>query len=255
MKVTTQYRLAILTGLIVCGFSVRAQPTVLKFEVGTVKISQPGAGIVVPIFPGVRNGSFGARNMELRTLLAYAYDVSEVQISGPNWLNQRHYDIAAKIPEGAQQNDARGMLRELLAERLKVVTHPETREMDVLALVVDGKGHRLRLLKPGESFISDDFDLPKGDSKGLITVNSDMRHWAEVLTRALGSTVIDKTGLVGRYAGAVKYTPYNSVGSGSTEFPSLPIALKEQTGLDLVKRKLMVDMVVVDHVDEIPGEN
>jgi len=191
--------------------------------------------------------------MSLKTLLAYAHDVSEVQIAGPDWLDKNHYSVMAKVAEGTQQVDARGMLRELLAERLKVVTHSATREMDALALIVDGKGHKLHLLQPGESFNP---DRPKGDSKGLIVMRADLRAWADMLTRALGSPVIDKTGLPpGRYAGAVAYTPYNRLGDRQSEFPALPVALKEQLGLELVRRKMAVDIVVVDRANEIPEEN
>ncbi len=250
----TQHRL-MLSIFALSGLLTRAQTALPKFEVATVKVSNPESSApfsVVPVVPGVRDGIFRARHMSLKTLVAYAYDVSEVQISGPDWLDRNHYDITAKVPEGTQQNEARGMLRELLAERLRVVTHSANQEMDALALVVDGKGHKLHLLEPGESFTP---DRPKGDSLGLLVSQSDMRGWADFLTRVLGSPVIDQTELRGRYAGAVKYTAYNRLGGALSEFPVLPIALKEQLGLELVRRKMTVNMVVVDKANQVPEEN
>ena len=70
----------------------------------------------------------------------------------------------------------------------------------MLALVVDGKGQKLHLPEPGESFTPDG---PNGDSLGLLVSQSDMRGWADFLTRVLGSPVMNQTGLQGRYAGAV----------------------------------------------------
>jgi uncharacterized protein (TIGR03435 family) len=248
------YRLVTVSAWALNCFLLTGQPATPKFEVGTVKVSKPesdGPFAVVPVRPGVRNGVFEARHMLLKTLLAYAHDVGEVQISGPDWLDKNHYNIAAKVPEGTQQSQVRGMLREFLAERFKVVTRSSVQETEALALIVGGKGHKLHLLAPGERFTP---DYPRG-SRGLLVSSSDMRDWADFLTRVLGRPVIDQTGLQGRYAGAVAYTPFDRLGVGPSEFPGLPVALKEQLGLELVRRKLTVEMVVVDRANEIPEEN
>ncbi len=108
----TQHRL-LLSIFTLSGLLASAQTALPKFEVGTVKVSSPessGPFSVVPVGPGVRDGIFRARHVSLKTLVAYSHDVSEVQISGPEWLDKNHYDVNAKVPEGTQQAEIREML-------------------------------------------------------------------------------------------------------------------------------------------------
>lgn len=243
--------LAILAALVCSAFLAGAQQ---NFEVGTVKFSQPessGPFSVIPVAPGVRNGLFDARHMTLKNLLAYAHDVAEVQIAGPAWLDKNHYTVAAQVPEATPLGEVRKMLRGFLAEHFKIATRSVTQEMEALALVVSEKGHKLLPIAPGETVNP---NIPKGGGS-LIVSRSDMRNWADFLTRVVGSPVIDRTGLQGRYAGAVMYLADNRLGDGLSEFPAFPVALKEQLGLELVKRKMTVDMVVVDTAQEVPEEN
>ncbi len=247
-------RRSILTALALCGLAASAQPALPTFEVGTVKVSQPtssGPFSIVPVYPSVRNGVFQARFMPLKTLLAFAYDVSEVQISGPDWLAKNLYDINARVPEATQQRDARQMLRAFLTERLKLVTHSTTQDMDALALVVEKKGIKLHSLTPGEAY---NIESPKGNGS-LILSRGNMRAWADLLTRVMGAPVIDQTGLAGAYAGAVMYTSYERAAAGPSDFPTFPTALKEQAGLELIKRVMKVNVIVVDQANETPEAN
>ena len=89
-----------------------------------------------------------------------------------------------------------------------------------------------------------------------------------VLSRQLGRTVVDKTGLTGEYDFALDYTPDNmpmpphgaSDGGPKPETqvdpggPSIFTAVEEQLGLKLEATKGMVDVIVIDHID-LPTEN
>jgi uncharacterized protein (TIGR03435 family) len=77
--------------------------------------------------------------MSLQDLIGIAYKVKPYQISGPPWLNQTRFNIAARMPEGATADDAPAMLQALLKDRFKLVAHLTDQEHPVLALVV-GKG-------------------------------------------------------------------------------------------------------------------
>lgn len=91
---------------------------------------------------------------------------------------------------------------------------------------------------------------------------------AHILSRQLGRTVVDKTGLTGEYDFALDYTPENMPmpiagapeGGSNPEMsadqgkPSLFTALEEQMGLKLESSKSSVDVIVIDHID-LPTEN
>lgn len=105
----TLWNRVIIFTLAVGGCAASGQ-TAAEFEVGTVKVSKPqsvGTFGMVTILPGARNGVFETMNVTMKMLLAFAYDVIEVQISGPDWLDKNLYDIKAKVPDGAQRSEVR----------------------------------------------------------------------------------------------------------------------------------------------------
>ena len=84
-------------------------------------------------------------NMPLRLLVRMAYGVQDFQIvGGPSWQMSSKFDITAKAAEGTTKGtqDLLPMMKTLLADRFKLKTHTETRELPTYALVVarsDGK--------------------------------------------------------------------------------------------------------------------
>jgi uncharacterized protein (TIGR03435 family) len=91
---------------------------------------------------------------------------------------------------------------------------------------------------------------------------------AQALSRQLGRTVIDKTGLAGNYDYTLQWTPddagppmpgaepgapHNDAASDAVG-PSIFSALQEQLGLKLESSKGPVDVIVIDHID-LPSEN
>jgi uncharacterized protein (TIGR03435 family) len=73
----------------------------------------------------------------------------------------------------------------------------------------------------------------------------------------LGRTVVDKTGLHGRYDFTLEFTPDAHTFAPGTEFtpdaagPSVLNALTEQMGLKLVPDKGQVETFVLDHIDHL----
>jgi uncharacterized protein (TIGR03435 family) len=110
-------------------------------------------------------------------------------VTGPAWLGSERFDIEAKMPDGAQKDDAPAMLRALLEERFKLTAHKDKQEQTVLALVVGKDGPRLKdapapepvaedaPLKPGEFKV----DAPDGpirvmrNDDGTVTMNMGAR--------------------------------------------------------------------------------
>ena len=117
--------------------------------------------------------------MSLKELVVAAYKVKPYQVNCPDWMATQRYDIVARMPEGANKDDAPAMLKVLLEDRFKLQAHTEQKEMPVLALVVAKGGPKLKdspapepidenaPLKPGERKL----DLPDGPAR--ITQNVD----------------------------------------------------------------------------------
>lgn len=84
----------------------------------------------------------------LSDILARAYDVSPSQIVGPDFLKTEHFDILAKLPAGATEEQVPQMLRALLADRFKVAVRREQKEQPIYALVVSKGGLNPKRMKP-----------------------------------------------------------------------------------------------------------
>jgi uncharacterized protein (TIGR03435 family) len=187
-------------------------------------------------------------------------------LGGPGWLNSAKFDIEAKADESVDaemqklDSDAgrlqkQKMLQALLAERFALKTHVETRELPIYALVVAKNGPKLEKSKANGTSIN--------WRTGQITVqgsDSTVGLLAEQLTKVLDRVVVDKTGIQGRFAISLNWTPddgaaANSSGSlADTSGPSVFTAIQEQLGLKLVSQKGPVQVLVIDHV-EMPTEN
>jgi len=120
-----------------------------EFEVASVKLAAPQTGDGV--FVGVRGGP-GTQdptrityvNESFRNLVMEAYGVRAYQVSGPGWIDTQRYDIAAKVAEGANKDQVRVMLQNLLGDRFRLVLHHEARDFPVFELTVARSGSKLR---------------------------------------------------------------------------------------------------------------
>ena len=81
--------------------------------------------------------------MPLKNLIQSAYRVKSYQVSGPAWLDSERFEIIAKLPEGASQEQVPEMLQKLLQERFGLKLHRETKELPIYALVVGKNGPKL----------------------------------------------------------------------------------------------------------------
>jgi uncharacterized protein (TIGR03435 family) len=193
-------------------------------------------------------------NQTLKRLIERAYEVTPVQVSGPDWLEHVRFDIAAKFPLDVKREDQPLMLRTLLEDRLKLAVHRETREMSGYELGVAKGGFKLTPVEPG--------GMSTNSSGGVVSTLSvkkvSMARLAALLTQFLGQTVVDKTGIDGVYDFDLKWTRddlTSDQNKGDSDAPSLFTALQERLGLRLQARKVPVEVIVVDRVERVPSEN
>src|SRR5687768_12664754 len=122
------------------------------FEVASVKPSNPNPDPANPLSqialmlpqPG---GRLTATNMPLRMLIMAAFELQqEAQlVGGPPALLAAKYDITARVANTATlvMKELPQLLRTLLADRFKLKTHTETRELPVYDLVLARSDGRL----------------------------------------------------------------------------------------------------------------
>ena len=237
--------------VVLAASAVVAQPS--AFEAATVKPNHSGSGTAHTDWDNARLRS---TNVTLKHLIASAYGLHEDQISGPGWLDSERFDISARAPGPAKDEQLMLMLQNLLAGRFALKIHRETRETNGFALVVAKGGGKL---KPA----SDDGNSRIHNSNGHLTAeHASMAHFAEVLGRSTGFHIADMTGLKGVFdftlewdRSAATLSPNADDRPSSDAGISIFTALQEQLGLKLESRKLPIEMLVIDHVERNPAEN
>lgn len=232
---------------------------------------------------------FSATGITLQTLIREAYGVQDNQISeAPDWVNTQRYDIEAKRGKSVA-NELRTlspdqgklvtqrMLQALLADRFKLTLHLENKYLQQYSLVVAQNGSKLQQSKPNDTY-PNGLKGPDGlGGPGMMTMDIgngrltgqglSMSTLASLLSRQLGSTVLDKTGLTGNYDFTLQWTPdanelavtkamlgTDSLPPVEASGPTIFTALQEQLGLELKSQTGPVGILVIDHV-EMPSEN
>jgi uncharacterized protein (TIGR03435 family) len=254
------------------------------FEIASIKpANQPPRGSPGPAPPD----RFIRRYTTLSLLLAYAHEVSALQIEGaPEWAFDTFFDVEAKADFRPTPEEMRMMVRRLLSERFSLKTHLETKERPRYRLVKarsDGRlGDRLRQsavdcpaviaargpgYKPSPvTFDAKGFPRPpqpgeppscaimtRGTSCSvtLLLEGTPIPQFARLLQGQAGRVVIDNTALTGTYDIEFETVrPNVSVQSDQCDAPSLFAALEEQLGLKLESDEGPVEMLVIDAVSK-----
>jgi uncharacterized protein (TIGR03435 family) len=190
--------------------------------------------------------------------------------SGPMW-------------NGVDLNSMRMMLRALLVDRFKLVAHTEDRLISGYALVAAkpklGKADPANRAgcKDGPGADGKDPRLANLAASKLVTCrNMTLAQFAAALsawnpeeTILFGfPPVVDATGIDGMYDLTINFTPprvFENIGlpvvggdAGASEPDgaiSIFEALQKQLGLKLESRKVTAQVLVIDHVNEMPTEN
>ena len=269
--------------------NISAAAPLPQFEVASIKPAAPDQRGQF-IRPGA-NGGLNINNMPLKELIVIAWRIQPFQISGgPPWIESARYDISAKPEHKPERDQVLLMLQSLLADRFELKVHHETKELPIYALVLankDGKlGPQLTESKEGSCTPFDPSRPPPPPDPGkppvmgcggmmmgpdrITAIGVAVSQLAPVLARTLERTVVDKTGLTGKYDIQAQWTPDQTQlaamrGNGplppdmpTPQFdpngPSLFTALQEQLGLKLESQKGPVDVIVIDRVER-PSEN
>lgn len=198
-------------------------------------------------------------NVSLKRLIGMAYGVPDGRdylFSGPEWLNSTHFDVNATFSPDSTNEEMRLMLQQLLDERFHLKFHRETKEFTAYALVVAKGGSKLHAsMTQGGAYR---FRAQGGQAIGSQVT---MGQFADRLSRPdfqLDRPVVDFTGLQGTFDLKLDWRPEATQTEQLTDVssnPSLFEALQEELGLALERRRIPLEVFVVDHVNSVPAGN
>jgi uncharacterized protein (TIGR03435 family) len=229
-------------GMLLAVAVVLAQAPVSKpeFEVASIKPAQPlpsqASSGKIHVGMTIDGARVDIGSMSLAELIPVAFKVKPYQVSGPDWMSTERFDILAKIPDGAANDQVPEMLQALLADRFKLTIHRENKDHSIYALVVAKGGPKLKESVPEPEVLESSDDAKKAvaiatldgsvrvtqDNKGGIVTRGGqggttriaagpdglmhmeasrvtMAQLADTLSRFVDRPVVDMTDLKGNY--------------------------------------------------------
>jgi bla regulator protein blaR1 len=271
---------------------VRVQPALAQggnsnaaFDVTSVKPNNSGSGMI-RMLPAA-NGGWQAENVPLGMLVRLAFQLQDNQIvGGPKWLFEDRFDVMGSGTAPGRDGPMFDKVKQMLADRFKLVTHVETREQSMYALVLARSDGKL-----GEKMTPSTADCtptgPNGRGRGqgappapgerpkcgvmigpgkLMVGGQTMAAFATNLSRFAGGIVVDKTNLKGTYDIELTYAPDPGISLTGRDLPPQPgappppaaigdapslfSAVQEQLGLKLDATKGPVDVLVIDSAEK-----
>jgi bla regulator protein blaR1 len=261
-----------------------ANPAAHVYEVASIKPNKSGDNMTRMM---MKPDGLSATGATLDMLIQDAYGVRYFQIAGsPSWFKTERYDIEAKmdssvaeelrkLSDDQREAETRRMLQALLADRFQLKLHIDTKELPVYALVVAKNGPKLQVARPGDTYPNGFKGPDGGGGAGMMFMEGNggpvrgqaipIATLVHLLSQQLGRTVLDKTGLTGKYDFTLKWAPDESQGPPGlpgmdnapppdSPGPSIFTAIQEQLGLKLEAQKGPVEILVIDHAAK-PSEN
>jgi uncharacterized protein (TIGR03435 family) len=233
------------------------------FEVASIKVLPPGGQGERRSPPSIEptTGNLAMRNVGMPELIMWAFKTGRVQISNPQAVMAvtDRFDIIAKAAGPAKTDEMRVMLQAFLAERFKLATHREAKEVSAYVLVEAKGGNKLKVSEAADG--RGVLPVQQPGKMALSGQSATLDQLTMFLSGPLQAPVIDMTGLKGRYDFEFDLTSFGVNGPPAPgEAPPDPVAvlqaaLPRQLGLKLESRKMPVEMLVIDHVEKTPVEN
>jgi uncharacterized protein (TIGR03435 family) len=217
-----------------------------------------------------------------------AYRVKDFQVQGPDWMGSERFDIVAKLPDGAKEDQVPEMLQSLLAERFKLTLHRDTKDHAIYALVAGKNGPKLKAADDAAPMPGGGMNEarpggppPRGarviqiDDAGahLKAPSATLANLAEMLSNFSERPVVDMTGIQGQYDFDLVFSPETLRGLPGGRMPGPPPGADrpaaeapadpagtiadsvQKYGLKLEPRKAPMEVLIVDHIEKTPTEN
>jgi uncharacterized protein (TIGR03435 family) len=255
----------ILSSLLCNTLFAQSTDTAPTFEVADVQISPHRQ---FPFMDGgyLRGDRYVLRQATMVDLVSTAYglDASNVQ-GGPIWLETDRFDVIAKAPLTTTPATLKLMLRSLLADRFKLVTHTGSAPMPAFVLTA-GKGPPK--MKQAEDSGEADCKYqeppqnPTPDTVPSIVFSchhTTMEEFAQNVYNWAGGyltdPVVDSTGLKGSWDFDIKWTPRQALQKAGADGISIFDAVDKELGLKLERQTAPRPVLVIDSVNQKPTAN
>lgn len=196
---------------------------------------------------------FTCENCGISMLIMSAYELKNYQYSGPDWTDSQRFFVSAKIPEGTTRKQFLKMQQSLLTDRFNLKFHFEKKEILQYVLTVARNGPKLKKSADVDPE-AHNYTMSLAIENGHWVLHSNetsMERFAAHLSNQLNQPITDATELNGVY----DITLYWAMDDNDTSAPTIVQAVQEQLGLKLEKKKIQIDVLVVDHVEKMPTEN
>jgi uncharacterized protein (TIGR03435 family) len=276
--------LAIAIAASVAMFAQTQTPTTPTFEATSIRRNPPRDALPIA---AVRGDRFIAPSTTVRDLIRVANLVEEIQITGgPAWIESERFAIEAATRPGITADDARAMVRAMLADRFKLKTHTEKRELQGFNLIaVRGNTNDRRPSGPDCAPLRSPAGIPGpppppppppggqvlpltqgtalskcGAALGPFWFSAraiSFEQFATLLSRTIRRPVVDRTNLSGAYDFDLTFQPESAAPSPiptPADLPSIFTAVQEQLGLKLDPQRVPTDVIVIESVER-PTEN
>lgn len=282
LRIVQRY-LGVLAAIVVfvAGVCARAQAPILEepnykptltFDIAVIRLAPPpDANFHVSVSSPPHSSRFEATNLPIKALIQIAYGFDAPVVSAPDWVANTFYDINARSDEAADARlakltdnevrlEKRNAIRVLLADRLGLKTHLETRNSAIYNLVVAKGGVKMQAVPLPPAGEAPAVPPPAnvqahGSQHGLefIGSNAGTRAISGALSSMVEAPVVDKTGLTGTYNYTLQFGREWSANDPDS-WPSIFTAVQEQLGLKLEAEHEDVPNLVIDHIAK-PSEN
>jgi len=197
---------------------------------------------------------------------------------GPSWAYSERFVIEAKAPSGTAREVMLGpMLRTLLEERFLLKIQRDVESTQTWALTVGSQGAKLSPAKEGDCI-----DLAGADPTAQeYLANKDrpicgrrfgdmtegafswrfgrlpVSELVTILSRELGTTVVDQTDLRGTFTFTLRYALDHNVVQGNrlgtssapSGYPTIFKAVEDQLGLSLSRMKAGRGFILIEHIE------
>ena len=185
---------------------------------------------------GVAGKKWEAWGVPLARILAEAYDVPETRVvsaAGVDWDRRASFDVSVAAPD-LTDVVRRDLLRRLVETTFRITANKVPKDVDVLVLESpEGGAPRLRTSSLSTS--------SQWGEPGNITASAfPIARLVALAARTTGNTVIDETGLTGRYDFELRWDMKNHL--------SFAEAIHSQLGLRLSAKRRSLGHLVVDSI-------
>jgi uncharacterized protein (TIGR03435 family) len=231
------------------------------FDIADVEISAPRR---FPYKSGgdLRGGRYVVRDATLTDLISAAYGLdADNVLGGPSWLETDRFDVIAKTSPVTSPDALKLMLQSLLADRFKLVVHPDSKPLQVYVLSANGKPKFRESSGSGSGSCQPNPPPPPGSVPQIsvtchgVTTEALAEALHDMAGGYLDRPVVNSTGLDGTYDMDIKWTPRGALTQASSDAITIFDAVDKQLGLKLELQKVARPVIVVDSVNEKPTAN